>query len=129
MHKETVKQLTTGCNFVYYCFGYVCLKIRQLFSQFLKKKELKNKQGLEDTSIITLKLQDPDAINTKVRYLLEASNKEGKKKCVSLNTYYKTYKEDLEKTDIGSLSDGSIPIFFDIIITDIISQIKKAFAA
>ena len=72
------------------------------------KKELKNKQGLEDTSIITLKLQDPDAINTKVRYLLEASNKEGKKKCVSLNTYYKTYKEDLEKTDIGSLSDGSI---------------------
>ena len=104
------------------------------------KKELKNKQGLEDTSIITLKLQDPDAINTKVRYLLEASNKEGKKKCVSLNTYYKTYKEDdselyiyykedLEKTDIGSLSDGSIPIFFDIIITDIISQIKKAFAA
>ena len=24
------------------------------------KKELKNKQGLEDTSIITLKLQDPD---------------------------------------------------------------------
>ena len=35
------------------------------------KKELKNKQGLEDTSIITLKLQDPDAINTKVRYLLE----------------------------------------------------------
>lgn len=93
------------------------------------KKELKNKQGLEDTSIITLKLQDPDAINTKARYLLEASNKEGKKKCVSLNTYYKTYKEDLEKTDIGSLSDGSIPIFFDIIITDIISQIKKAFAA
>ena len=91
------------------------------------KKELKNKQGLEDTSIINL--QDPDAINTKVRYLLEASNKEGKKKCVSLNTYYKTYKEDLEKTDIGSLSDGSIPIFFDIIITDIISQIKKAFAA
>ena len=65
------------------------------------KKELKNKQGLEDTSIITLKLQDPDAINTKVRYLLEASNKEGKKKCVSLNTYYKTYKEDLEKTDIA----------------------------
>lgn len=148
MHKETAKQLTTGCNFVYYYFGYVCLKIRQLFSQFLKekgeymtliefvtiteekvKKELKNKQGLEDTSIITLKLQDPDAINTKVRYLLEASNKEGKKKCVSLNTYYKTYKEDLEKTDIGSLSDGSIPIFFDIIITDIISQIKKAFAA
>ena len=91
------------------------------------KKELKNKQGLEDTSIITLKL--PDAINTKVRYLLEASNKEGKKKCVSLNTYYKTYKEDLEKTDIGSLSDGAIPTFFDIIITDIISQIKKAFAA
>ena len=89
------------------------------------KKELKNKQGLEDTSIITLKLQDPDAINTKVRYLLEASNKEGKKKCVSLNTY----KEDLEKTDIGSLSDGAIPTFFDIIITDIISQIKKAFAA
>ena len=32
------------------------------------KKELKNKQGLEDTSIITLKLQDPDAINIKVRY-------------------------------------------------------------
>lgn len=92
------------------------------------KKELKNKQGLEDTSIITLKLQDPDAINTKVRYLLEASNKE-EKKCVSLNTYYKTYKEDLEKTDIGSLSDGAIPTFFDIIITDIISQIKKAFAA
>ena len=61
------------------------------------KKELKNKQGLEDTSIITLKLQDPDAINTKVRYLLEASNKEGKKKCVSLNTYYKTYKEDIIK--------------------------------
>ena len=83
--------MTTGSNFVYYYFGYVCLKIRQLFSQFLKEK--------------------------------------GKKKCVSLNTYYKTYKEDLEKTDIGSLSDGSIPIFFDIIITDIISQIKKAFAA
>ena len=152
LYKETSKQLTTGYNFVYYYFGYVCLKIRQLFSQFLKekglrkenimtliefvtiteekvKKELKNKQGLEDTSIITLKLQDPDAINTKVRYLLEASNKEGKKKCVSLNTYYKTYKEDLEKTDIGSLSDGAIPTFFDIIITDIISQIKKAFAA
>ena len=43
------------------------------------KKELKNKQGLEDTSIITLKLQDPDAINTKVRYLLEASNKKEKR--------------------------------------------------
>lgn len=38
LHKETAKQLTTGCNFVYYYFGYVCLKIRQLFSQFLKEK-------------------------------------------------------------------------------------------
>ena len=38
LYKETSKQLTTGCNFVYYYFGYVCLKIRQLFSQFLKEK-------------------------------------------------------------------------------------------
>lgn len=89
------------------------------------KKELKNKQGLEDTSIITLKLQDPDAINTKVRYLLEASNKEGKKKCVSLNTYYKTYKEDLEKTDIGSLSDGSIPIFLTLLSLISLVRLKK----
>lgn len=38
LYKETSKQLTTGSNFVYYYFGYVCLKIRQLFSQFLKEK-------------------------------------------------------------------------------------------
>lgn len=38
LYKETFKQLTTGSNFVYYYFGYVCLKIRQLFSQFLKEK-------------------------------------------------------------------------------------------
>lgn len=38
LYKETSKQLTTGSNFVYYYFGYVCLKIRQLFSQFLKDK-------------------------------------------------------------------------------------------
>lgn len=38
LYKETSKQLTTGSNFVYYYFVYVCLKIRQLFSQFLKEK-------------------------------------------------------------------------------------------
>lgn len=38
LYKETSKQLTTGSNFVYYYFGYVCLKIRHLFSQFLKEK-------------------------------------------------------------------------------------------